>query len=254
VRLTNRAGVPLWESDLLAGVPGIRHGFTTRMGGVSRGDFESLNVSLSVGDDPESVYENRCRLASAFHVRPTEIRLHTQIHGNTVAVLPVENSENPLRADAFITKASGVPAIVGIADCVPILVAAEDGSAVAAIHAGWRGAVAGIVPETIDLLKSAYGIDSSALRAVIGPAIGKCCFEVGEEVSAQFPVECVDQTGTNPHVDLPRYVFRQLTHAGVCTERIDRSDVCTMCRQDVCFSHRGSGGRTGRMVALIIRV
>ena len=254
MRLTNRAGLPLWESDLLAGVPGIRHGFTTRMGGVSRGDFESFNISISVGDDPESVYENRRRLASTFHVQPSEIHLHTQIHGNTVAVLPVENSENPLRADAFVTNASGIPAIVGVADCVPILVAAEDGSAVAAIHAGWRGAVAGIVPETIDLLKSTCGTDSSALRAAIGPAIGKCCFEVGEEVSAQFPVGCVDETGTKPHVDLPRYVFQQLVATGVREERIDSSDVCTMCRQDACFSHRGSGGRTGRMVALITRV
>lgn len=254
MRLTNRAGVPLWESDLLAGVPGIRHGFTTRMGGVSYGAFESFNISISVGDDPESVNENRRRLASTFHIQPSEIRLHTQIHGNSVAILPTGDSENTLRADAFVTETPGVPAIVGVADCVPILIAAEDGSAIAAIHAGWRGAVAGIMFETIDLMKSACGIDASTLLAAVGPAIGRCCFEVGEEVSARFPVECVDNGRTKPHVDLPRYVFQQLIHAGVREQRIDCSDICTMCRQDSCFSHRGSGGRTGRMAALIIRV
>lgn len=253
MRLERISGIPVWTSPAFDSVPGVRHGFTTRGGGGSTGPYASMNLSRSVGDESRAVDENRAALANALRIDAALIRLQTQVHGADVLPVPADQNVIPVRADAFYTNRVGLPAIVGIADCVPILLAAYDGRAVAAVHAGWRGAVAGVVRAAIEALRREYGASPGELRAAVGPAIGRCCFEVGDEVAEQFGQSFVTRTGERPHVDLPAYVASELAAAGVADAHVDRADLCTRCRPDLCFSHRGSGGTTGRMIGIIVR-
>ncbi len=247
-------GIPLWQSPLLSTIPNIRHGFTTRLGGVSTGPYESQNLSLNVGDNPDDVFKNRRRLAQTLGFDPRLICLQRQVHGADVIDTHGHRGDASVCGDAFVTSSVNVPVLVGVADCVPILVATRDGSAVAAIHAGWRGAVAGVIEATIQHMTARHNIAPRDLMAAVGPSIGPCCFEVGDEVAAQFPAEYVNRAHAKPHVDLARYVRDTLVSAGVDADLIDFADICTQCRQDVCFSHRGSGGVTGRMVAIIAKI
>jgi len=253
VRLERTHDIPVWTSPLLDNVPGVRHAFTTRGGGGSIEPYSSMNLSLSVGDDAGAVGVNRAALAGVLGVDAALIRLQTQVHGADVLPVPSDPNAPPVEGDAFFTAQAGLPAVVGVADCVPVLLAAEDGRAVAAVHAGWRGAVAGVVRSTIGVLHRQHGVSPEELRAAVGPAIGLCCFEVGGDVAEQFDDRFVLRAGDRPHVDLSAYVESELTSAGIADAHIDRADVCTKCRADLCFSHRGSGGTTGRMVGIIVR-
>jgi polyphenol oxidase len=252
VRLVSH-GIPVFTSEILSAVPGINHAFTTRNGGVSVGPYASMNLSATIGDSVDAVTENRDRLADVLGVGKSTIRLQTQIHGGTVERLTHNTGSEPLSADAFLTSELGVPAIVGIADCVPVLLATRDGRAVGAVHAGWRGAVAGVVSNAIDSMANWYDANPAELCAAIGPAIGSCCFEVGEEVAGSIPEEFVVRNQTKPHVDLPGFVQHQLVSSGIAPDRIDVTEICTKCRPDLCFSHRGGEGNTGRMVGAIVR-
>ncbi|HDS74319.1 MAG TPA: laccase domain-containing protein, partial [Firmicutes bacterium] len=176
-------GIPLWQSPLLSAIPNVRHGFTTRLGGVSTGPYESLNLSLNVGDNPDNVLENRRRLAQTLNLEPRSICLQQQVHGADVIDTLERMGDASICGDAFVTDCVDVPVLVGVADCVPILVAARDGSAVAAIHAGWRGAVAGVIEATIRRIVARYTFATHDLVAAVGPSIGKCCFEVGDKVA-----------------------------------------------------------------------
>ena len=246
-------GLPLWRSPILHAVPGVWHCFTSRNGGVGTREYATFNLSATVGDDPASVRANRARLARAAGVDAAHIRLQTQVHGAAVVELGGGTDPEPVVGDAFVSTVPGVPALIGVADCCPVLLAVEDGRVVAAVHAGWRGAVGGVVPAAVAALHERHGAPPSALVAAIGPTIGPCCLEVGDDVAAQFPLEDVVDTRSKPHVDLPGTVARQLVAAGVRPDRIDRADVCTRCNGDLCFSHRGGRGKTGRMVAMIVR-
>lgn len=253
MRLVERSGVPLWQSAVLAGVPGVWHAFTTRLGGTSAGPFASLNLSMRVGDDPAAVRANRALVARAAGIDPLLLRLQAQVHGVTVVDLGDSLPEETLVGDAFIATAPGMPAIVGIADCAPVLLASQDGRVVAAVHAGWRGAASGVVPAAIRTLRERHDVPPEALRAAIGSAIGPCCYEVGEDVAAGFSAEMVHRRGGKLHLDLPGAVARQLEEAGIPPPHIDSTSLCTCCHEGLCFSHRGSGGQTGRMMAAIVR-
>jgi polyphenol oxidase len=252
VRLVSH-GIPLFTSEVLSAVPGINHAFTTRNGGVSIGPYASMNLSATIGDSVDAVTKNRNRLADVLGVNKSTIRLQTQIHGGTVERLTRNTDLEPLSADAFLTSELGIPAIIGIADCVPVLLATNDGRAVGAIHAGWRGAVAGVISNAVDSMANWYDADPTELRAAIGPAIGACCFEVGDEVAENISEGFVVRNQSKAHVDLPGFVRHQLVSSGLAPGSIDVTDICTKCRTDLCFSHRGGEGNTGRMVAAIVR-
>lgn len=251
---TTDSSIPVFRSPLLDPIPGVWHAFTTRNGGISRGPFATLNLSTSVGDDPEAVRENRMRLAALTGVDPSLVTLQVQVHGVTVVVLGEERLRGPATGDAFVTDRAGIPLLVGVADCAAVLLAAENGSVVAVAHAGWRGAAAGVIRATVDALSQHYGIAPDRLYAAIGPAIGPCCFEVSQDVASQFsPANVRRSGGARPHVDLPGALAADLTAAGIPPEHVDRADLCTRCHPELFFSHRGSGGQTGRMVGMILR-
>ena len=233
---------------------GFRHGFTTRDGGSSRGPFRSLNLSTSVGDDPERVEENWERLRQATGLVFARVR---QVHG--CRVVEAAGGATPCEeADAVISAVPGVAASVAVADCVPLLIADPRSGSAAAVHAGWRGTLDRVAAEGVQALVKRHGARPSDLVAAIGPSIGPCCFEVSRELAIRFRDELGSSAG-NPRnsgsrADLWLANEQILKGAGLARRRIEVLGRCTACEDDVFFSHRRDQGRTGRHLAFIAPV
>ncbi len=216
--------------------------FTTREGGVSEGPFASLNLGLMTDDRAEDVAENRRRAVTAIAGDPDALALNRQVHGARV-VRARAGSRGDEEADALWTDEPGLPLAALTADCVPIAHARVTGDrpALAVVHAGWRGLLAGVVP--------AAGASLGGIAAAaVGPAIGRCCYEVGDEVArplrAAFGLDVV----RDGHADLPLAAERALRAAGIV--RVDRLGTCTACDESSFFSHRRDAGVTGRQGVL----
>jgi YfiH family protein len=213
--------------------------FSTRTGGVSDGDYASLNLGLLSGDDRDLVQENRSRLYEAVRADPERVSWPRQTHGAAVVRAGGRGAE----ADAIWTEEPGEPVLVVTADCVPVALVRLGGRpAVALAHVGWRGLLAGVVPAVVSALGSRH------VAAAIGPGIGPCCYDVGEEVSDPVRTAFGPGLSTNGRLDLPGAVERSLRNAG-CV-RVDRLDECTACNHDRYFSHRRDDGHTGRQGAI----
>ena len=227
-----------------------RHAFTARAGGVSRGIYESLNLRRSCDDDPENVRENFRRVRELLEVE--QLVFLSQQH--TDRILHVDESDaiadvyQPLtEADGLVTHTPGLGLMVFSADCVPILL--EGDGVVAAVHAGWRGSVKGIASRAV----SEMGCDPASIRAWIGPAIGPCCYEVGDEVRQAMLAHMGEEARSffcGQKVDLKGFNRRELEKAGV--EAIDVSPVCTMCNHDTYWSHRYTAGARGVQAGIIV--
>ncbi len=240
------APVLILRSALLAAFP---HGFTTRGGGASPAPWDSLNLGGAVGDAPERVAENWRRLEAATGLGFARVR---QVHG--VRVVRVDAAGAPAEeADAVLSLRPRVAATVSVADCVPVLLADPDTGAVAAVHAGWRGTVAGAAAEGVRALARAAGARPARQLAAIGPSIGPCCYEVSAELASRFRAELgpVVREGPTPHLDLWEANRRSLEAAGVDPGRVEVMGRCTACARDLFFSHRRDAGRTGRQMAFI---
>lgn len=243
-----------WKSDqrlrwLEAELPGARVAFSTRLGGVSEGAWAELNLGYLTGDDPAAVRENRHALAAALGLAPERIVIGRQVHGAEIARHDGAQSPSPFaepgvadppEVDGHVLGASkpGLGLLVFVADCLPIALAGEGG--IAMLHGGWRGLAAGIVGLGVEAV--------GASAAVVGPGIGPCCFEVGEEVLAAF-APLGPGLADGRMLDLPEVARRLLERAGV--ERVEISDLCTRCRPELFFSHRGQGPETGRQAGII---
>jgi polyphenol oxidase len=246
--------VPLLRSELLAAVPGIAHGFTTRDGGVSKGPMSALNLAHRVGDEKETVELNRRAVLGALG-RPDAafVSVH-QVHGDTVVEVNHQAARS-IEADALWTRDPRAAVAVLVADCVPILIAHKLGKAVAAVHAGWRGTRARVASAMVERLAGA-GFAAADLVVALGPAIGPCCFEIGADVADQlrqaFPgVETAVRTdGERIVADLWELNRRALMDAGVPETSIERLDRCTSCGARL-FSHRRDQGSTGRQAGII---
>ncbi len=237
------------RSTLLAAIPGLVHGFTDREGGVSTGRYASLNMASKWGDDVVAVAENRRRLGVAAGFDPARLRLVRQVHG--AAVAGPENTSPDAEADALVTTVRARETVgVLTADCVPVLIADRDGTAAAAVHSGWRGTLAGVVPAAVRVLL-ARGIKPADLVVAIGPCIEQPAFEVGPEVAAAFEPRFVDTRSTRPHIDLVAAVRDQLVALGVPAETIERVGGCTHAHPHRWFSYRRDGACIGQMLAFI---
>ena len=242
----------LLTSPLLAA---FVHGFTTRGGGVSAPPYDALNLGGAVGDDPARVAENWRRLEARTGVRFARVR---QVHGARVvrADAPCEPGEE---ADAVLSAAAGVAACVSVADCVPVLLADPETGAVAAVHAGWRGTLAGAAAEAVEALRREFGAPAARLLGAVGPSIGPCCYEVSDDVAGPFRERFgaavvrapLPGSGEGPHLDLWESNRHVLARAGVAPERIEVLGACTSCERHRFYSHRRDRGRTGRQVAFI---
>jgi YfiH family protein len=221
-----------WEVD------GCAVAFTTRVGGVSEGPYASLNLGRKSGDDVARVDENRRIVCDAIVADLRALALNYQVHSNRV--VRAEPGQRGEHADGLWTDEPGLPILAMSADCLPIALARVEAStpAVAVLHVGWRGLLAGIVAAGADAL------GGGRLAAAIGPGIGPCCYEVGEEVAAPFRERFGDDVVRERRLDLWTSAERALRAAGV--ERVDRFDRCTSCEPETFFSHRRDAGRTGR--------
>ena len=236
--------------------PSIAHGVSTRAGGVSVGPYASLNLGASVGDEPDAVSENRARLARALGFAGEQMVTTPQVHGATVLVVDESNADRAfeIRADALLTTRPGFLLMQRFADCVPLLFWHPAARAVAVAHAGWRGTVLGVAGATVAALSEHAGAAPAGLRAAIGPAIGPCCYEVGEDVVEQFPgADGAVRTGAGgrPHLDLWELNRRQLVAAGLRPEQVEVAGICTRCHAETFFSHRALGYPAGRFGAAI---
>ncbi len=236
------------SSQLLRDFP---HGFTTRLGGVSRDRFASLNLGGSVGDEPWAVEANWERLRLGTRLRFARV---SQVHGAEVAV--ASEAQGPLhRADAVVSARRGLAACVSVADCVPILVADPGSGAVAAVHAGWRGTLARVAERAVRALVEGQGARPEDLLAAVGPSIGPCCYEVSTDLAERFRAELGAGAGnprrTGARVDLWLANEVVLRAAGIRRRNLEVLGRCTSCDPDLFFSHRRDGGRTGRQVGFI---
>jgi len=234
----------------------VQHGFFGRLGGVSQGDFASLNTSRANADDQAAVSENRARVATAFGLAPKALMTIRQVHSARVVVATPDLSSQT-EADAMVSTTPGL--LIGIltADCSPILLADRTGGVVAAAHAGWRGAVDGIVCATIAAMVQ-LGADPARIQAAIGPTISGANYEVGPEfrddVLARDPATAaffIEGPSGRPHFDLPRFVLAQLKAAGIASDSVGG---CTYAHPERYFSHRHATHEqrnAGRQVAVI---
>ena len=254
-------GVVFYTSPLLSRL-GVPHAFSTRLGGLSPAPFDSLNLGnpngCAVQDDYPRIWENYRLLQSAAGCAGRELcRVH-QVHGAAVVrARRGEPFDTARKADALVTDDRRRALSVRVADCVPVLLATGDGRVVAAVHAGWRGVVAGAVPATLEEMSRGDPAGARDAVAAVGPCIGPEAFEVGPEVLDEFrrafgdaaPVRTLP--GGKGLVDLRRAVRTQLSKAGLREDRVDTTDRCTVRDREVFFSHRRDNGMTGRMAAVI---
>jgi YfiH family protein len=234
------------------------HAFSTRAGGVSEGVYGSLNLGAKWGDDPARVRENRRRYLRAAQVE--RVYSVVQVHGADVVHVPAgADAETVARshADALCANEAGCALGIYTADCVPILLCDPRTGAVAAAHAGWRGTVAGVAAATVRALGDHFGAAPADLRVAMGPSIGPCCFEVGDEVAAQFDGAFVRAGASKrgrPTVDLRAANRAALIASGVHADHIDAAPACTACDRERFFSFRRDGRETGQHLAVIARV
>ena len=216
--------------------------FSTREGGVSEGPYASLNLGRATADEPERVDENRRRLCAEAGAQPEALAMNYQHH--SADVLRARAGSRGERGDGLWTEERGLPVLALAADCLPIALARANGAkpAVAVLHAGWRGLVGGIAAEGVKTL------GGGPVAAMIGPGIGPCCYEVGEEVAAPFRRAFGMGLYRDGKLDLWGAAERALRAAGVA--RVDRVDLCTACNPDRFFSHRRDDGLTGRQGVL----
>lgn len=238
---------------------------TTRHGGSSRGNYAQFNINEYCGDDPKCVAENKQLLAKTLDVSTDHIVVPHQTHGTESRI--VGGDFFALRADvrkmvlegvdAVMTDVSGVCVGVSTADCIPVLIFDPQHDAVCAIHAGWRGTLAGVVKKTVADMTAAYHTNPTVVKAVIGPGISLEAFEVGEEVYEQFAAAGYDMQAISElrgkwHIDLPECNRRQLIDAGLMDVNITPSDICTYRNADKYFSARRLGVDSGRIYTGIL--
>jgi YfiH family protein len=254
--------LPLLRSSVIPAR--FHHGFTTRRGGVSAPPFDTLNLGMKWGDARDNVMENRRRLRRA--AGSEDIYVASQVHAATVIAVTSGDAVADVakaQADALCSIVPGVVLGAFVADCIPLLMADVVTGAVAAVHAGWRGTVARVVTAAVGRMAAEYGTRPEDLRVAMGPAIGPCCFEVGDEVVAAVEASIPDARDegvireqaandlTKRHVDLKRANAVLLMRAGVPRAFIDAGPECTSCDAKRFFSYRRDAGVTGQMIGFI---
>jgi YfiH family protein len=229
-------------------LPGAEVLFSTREGGFSAGAFESLNLGLLTGDDRETVIRNRRRLAEEANVEPEHVVMGWQVHGTDFREWDAPDPDRAfldpqgghLKVDGHITRAHGLAPLVLVADCLPIAIAGN--GAVAMLHCGWRGLAGGLIRAAVAAMRAPGSEDRPAFAAAVGPGIGQCCYEVGQEVLDAFLG--YDRFADGGLLNLGGIAEAQLREAGV--DHVEHVDYCTSCHPELFFSHRRDNGVTGR--------
>jgi hypothetical protein len=241
----------------------VIHAFCTRQGGVSGGSFASLNVSAREGDESDRVRLNLERIAAAFDIAVSQFLLVHQVHGDRIWAVdggtPFSAYDPPPECDAIVTDRPGVALCIKTADCVPIFLADPVRRVIGAVHAGWKGTALQIVGKTVREMVERFGARTADLSALIGPAIGPCCYEVdtgvyqamsGDPEQASF--FHAGRGSGKWMLDLFQANRLQLIRSGVPRQGIRQTDLCTACHPELFFSHRAQGGDAGRQLNFIM--
>lgn len=264
--LNNKDEVPYLTYNALDEISFIKHCFSTRLGGVSRGEFESMNLSFGRGDSDENVTENYRRLCQSAGLEFDSLTASAQDHHTFVRKVGVNERgigiykpKDMQSVDALMTDERGITLVTYYADCTPIYFVDIKNKAIALAHAGWRGTAGRIAEKVVNAMKDSYGTDPSELICAIGPAISKCCYEVDESCCQHF--KAMDDLNTEAFIftkDGGKYMLdllevnRQiLIKSGVRNENITISDLCTCCNSELLWSHRATKGKRGGMAAFM---
>lgn len=235
-------------------IPGLNHFITTREGGVSSGAYSGLNLAFHVADEQGDVQQNRRLLAEALGYNAGGLIAAQQVHGTNAAIITAQqrgrgafdwDSALP-DCDALIVGETGVPVLIQVADCAPILLVDPRRRVLAVVHAGWRGAVGRIASQTLRKMQQEFGAVADDVLCGIGPCLCPACFEVGEEVATQAPASCVVEGYEKPHLDLAAVIRHDLMENGVPQGQIEIMSSCPQCENQTLFSHRGQKGKAGR--------
>lgn len=262
----NTAGDLLYISFPNLDNAGAISAFTTRMGGLSRGRYASMNMSFTNGDLNESVHKNYKILFSALGLDENKAVLSHQTHTDNIRIVTqrdigkgITKPRDYENVDGLITDIPGIALVTQYADCVPLLFFDPQKKVAAASHGGWRGTVAQIAEKTVNTMCSFYNCNPKNILAAIGPSIGRCCYEVDDKVIEK--VNCIDYLNLKDcyikkangkyNLSLQQTNLQIMLHAGIKRENICISDLCTCCHSEYFHSHRATGGSRGNLAAVI---
>lgn len=258
----NNGAVPYYTVPIFEETGLVRHGFTTRMGGVSGGYYSSMNLCYNCDDDKENVSANFKLAANSMGMNYDRLVLSKQVHETEIAEITAADCgngilyENKFRsADGLITAEHGIGLITLYADCVPLIFLDKKQGIIATSHSGWKGTVGRIAEKTVRKMTDKYNSKCEDILCAVGPSIQECHFEVGDDVAERFINEFGADTavkyGNRYHVNMQRAILKQLAENGIKDENTAVSGMCTYCMSDTFFSHRKTGGKRGNFGAFI---
>lgn len=266
MEINNIDTVPYLTYNSLSEIKFIKHGFSTRLGGVSEGIFSTMNLAFNRGDNPQSVVENYKKLCKSIGVDFNTLVASAQDHHTFVRVVSSKNygvgitkPRDMQSVDALITNEKNVTLVTYYADCTPLFFVDTVKKAIGLAHAGWRGTVGRIGEKVVRKMTSEFGTDPADLKCAVGPAISKCCYEVDKSCADEFyKLGDLDNSqfifpkeNNKFHLDLLECNRQILVKAGVKRENITVSDVCTKCNSELLWSHRATQGQRGTMCAIM---
>lgn len=256
-------GFPYYQFGTLKQLSCISHGISTRLGGISIGDYSSCNMALHVGDDKNGVLDNRMRFCRALEIDSTRIIVAEQVHGSQVVQVSQQDwgcgamsiNNAIAAADALLTAAFATPIMVFSADCPLLLFVAPNIPAIGVVHSSWRGTVQNIAGNMVNFFCSQFAMNSADLWVGIGPSIGPCCYEVQHDVydvaqAAGLPRWVFEYRQQSLYFDLWKTISLQLESQGVCKSHIEHAAMCTACHGDTFYSYRLQNGKTGRFALM----
>ena len=267
MRLVEKNGVPYFVFENLENTGLVRHGFSTRLGGVSEGCLSSMNLSFTRGDDPEKVRENFRRMGMVIGFETKDLVLSDQTHTTNVRLVTeadrgkgFDRERDYTDVDGLVTDTPGLMLVTIYADCVPLYFVDPVHKAVGLSHSGWKGTVHRIGKVTLERMKEAFGTRPEDVQAAIGPSICQDCYEVSEDVAQAFMDEFADQLddrlvyrkGNGKYqLNLWNANERILLEAGIRPEHLSITNICTCCNHELLFSHRASHGQRGNLAAFL---
>ena len=265
--LKEKNHVPYIQFKNLSAIGIVKHGFSTRKGGVSTGIFSSMNLNFKRGDDPDAVMENYRRMAAALNMRVEDMVLSDQTHTTNVRVITEEDRGKGILkpqdysdVDGMITNVPGIVLVTSYADCVPLYFVDPVRKAIGLSHSGWKGTVGHIGQKTVWKMHEVYGSEPKDIVAAIGPSICQSCYEVSDDVAEAFRANftadeaadiLLDKGNGKYQLDLWKANWYVLTDAGILPEHLSVTDLCTACHPDLLWSHRKTNGQRGGLSAFL---